>query len=144
MRKHPVWVIGWASKALFRYVVIGNLSYIRFCEELSDYIEIYKKGDLDSDPIVLERAFYDLFNALTFDSTLNNGMLDGLTIELKECLKNLALSLYKNTSVNVGSIVAKSKDKSHIDQYLDSDYLKDKYEKSAINLASEIIKKLES
>lgn len=144
LRKHPVWVIGWASKALFRYVVIGNLSYKDFCKDLCKYIQECKDENLAYDSIVLERAFYDLFNALTFDSTLNNGMLDGLTIELKECLKNLALSLYKNTSVNVVSILAKAKDKSHIDQYLDSDYLKDKYEKSAINLASEIIKKLES
>lgn len=150
LRKHPVWVIGWASKALFRYVVIGNLSYIRFCKELSDYIEVYKKGDLDSDPIVLERAFYDLFNALTFDSTLNNGMLDGLTKELKKCLKKLAVSLYKNmtttenTFVNVDYIKAKAIDKSHKDQYLDSDYFKDKYENDANKLASEILEYLAS
>ena len=75
-------------------------------------------------------------------------MLDGLTIELKECLKNLALSLYKNmtttenTFVNVDYIKAKAIDKSHKDQYLDSDYFKDKYENYANKLASEIMEYL--
>ena len=148
LKKHPIWVIGWSSKALFRYVVIGNLSYKDFCTDLCKYIQECKDENLSYDSIVLERAFYDLFNALTFDSTLNNGMLDGLTIELKECLKNLALSLYKNmtttenTFVNVDYIKAKAIDKSHKDQYLDSDYFKDKYENYANKLASEIMEYL--
>lgn len=147
---HPAWALGWASKALFRYVVIGNPDYKRFCDELRNYIKI--RRNLTSDSIVVERAFYDLFNALTYNTILNNGMLHDLDDDLKECLKELAVYLPKpdhvttteNASITVDSIVAKAKEKSHIDQYLDSDYLKGRYETSAKYLASEIMKYLAS
>lgn len=145
--KHPAWALGWASKALFRYVVIDNQSYKSFCKDLCGYIMQCKgliKSPLGSYKSIAERAFYDLFNALTYYRTLENRMLDGLVKDLTDCLNNLSVLLNNEISITEDDIKEKANAKSHKYQYLDSENLRDKYDSCASKLAKEVIQYIES
>lgn len=145
--KHPAWAIGWASKALFRYVVIDNQSYKNFCKDLCGYItqcDLWLSSSLGSYRSIADRAFYDLFNALTYHSTLENRMLDGLTKDLTDCLKSLASRLYTKDSITENDIKNNAEAKSHKYQYLDSENLRERYDSCAEKLAKDVKRHLES
>lgn len=146
VQKHPAWAMGWASKALLRYVVIDKESYRLFCQDLCCYI-LYCKNKLGSNinayEGIVERAFYDLLNALVYHKILGNKMLDGSVSNLKECLNKLASHLYKEKQITRDQLQNGAILKSHKDQYLDSDYMIAKYIEAVGNITAEVIKYLD-
>ena len=141
--KHPIWALGWASKALFRYVVIGKTSYKNFCEDLVKYIlscmsEIgLNTAIIDANKAMATRAFYDLFNALVYNKTMSNNIIEGNNVKsMTDALNGLAPLIFVDTTID--TIVSGAKDTAHCDQYLDSDIKKSNYLDNAVEQAKEV------
>ena len=145
---HPYWALGWASKALVRYITVAQSEAInsfaieRFCMNCVDYIldaseaiaDINRRGVATTSPISfcdgkVLRAYVDLFDALGFYKSFRYNRKVGLLIseEKEKELNEILIQLYKIlTPSNPGffneSIVKEISKKSKYSQYLkDSD-----------------------
>lgn len=99
MLTNSIWAIGWASKALIRYITSCNSenygSYKGFACELLSYINKASgggfEGDIDKNNLkIAKRSFLDLLNAIVYNETLYKEFLDHNQLaNLRKCLNDL-------------------------------------------------------
>ena len=96
---NSIWAIGWASKALIRYITSCNSenynSYKDFAVELLSYIDKACEGGFkcqfdENTTKIAKRSFLDLLNAIVYNETLYKEFLDHNQLaNLRKCLNDL-------------------------------------------------------
>ena len=131
-KTNPVWAIGWASKALIRYVTsYSDGKYEEYKNLVDNLIKYIKRAigmlknnssepkmyDSDIDMGIIKRAVIDILNALAYQDTLNTPLLDSNTINT---LIDVAKTLSAGRDNIIDGLNNEAYRKSHYDIYLHS------------------------
>ena len=137
---NSVWAIGWASKALIRYITSCNSenynSYKDFAVELLIYIDKACEGGFkcefdENTTKIAKRSFLDLLNAIVYNKTLNKKLIDSKQLtKLKGHLNTLygkvsqqfeANIVSPQFEANINNVIQAALKKSHYQLYLDAE-----------------------
>lgn len=148
-KTNPIWAIGWASKALIRYITSCNSenydSHKNFAADLLTYIKssveaINEVNEYQNDEIgkVAKRTFIDLLNVIVYYKVLYTKLFD---YEQKRALEGYLETLYgkvKGMFSDKNILKAEALKKSHYQIYLDVKEDQDRY----VELLDNEVKKL--
>lgn len=127
---NSVWAIGWASKALIRYITSCNSenynSYKDFAVELLSYIDKACEGgfcDFDENTTqIAKRSFLDLLNAIVYNKTLYKKLIESKQLtKLKGHLNTLYGKVAPQFEANINNVIQAALKKSHYQLYLDAE-----------------------